>query len=148
MKWNATRSLALSKLLVCCAFAGIAAAVFFIPAVVRAYDTARGGASVFWPLCVTCYLTLVPGTALAVNLHKLLHNISAEQVFVTENCEHLRVISWCCFAVALLFFVFGFWRIFSFLIAIAAAFFGVILRVLKNVFEQAVLLREENDGTI
>ena len=31
---------------------------------------------------------------------------------------------------------------------IACAFMGLILRVVKNVFEQAVRIREENDFTI
>lgn len=30
----------------------------------------------------------------------------------------------------------------------AAAFVGLLLRVLKNVFQQAVLIREENEFTI
>ena len=34
------------------------------------------------------------------------------------------------------------------IVALAAAFFGIILRVVKNVFEQAVALQEENDYTI
>ena len=32
--------------------------------------------------------------------------------------------------------------------AFAAAFFGLILRVVKNVIEQAVILKNENDFTI
>jgi len=34
------------------------------------------------------------------------------------------------------------------LLAILAAFMGLILRVLKNVFEQAIEIKEENDLTI
>ena len=34
------------------------------------------------------------------------------------------------------------------LVAAAAAFVGLILRVVKNVFEQAVTLKDENDFTI
>ena len=43
---------------------------------------------------------------------------------------------------------FGFRMFYFFIIAAAAAFFGLILRVLKIVFEEAVIIREENDFTI
>ena len=36
----------------------------------------------------------------------------------------------------------------EFVVVIAAAFFGLILRVIKNVFEQAIVIKEENDFTI
>ena len=43
------------------------------------------------------------------------------------------------FTVALFYFL---------LVAAAAAFIGLILRVVKNVFQQAMALKEENDYTI
>ena len=54
----------------------------------------------------------------------------------------------CCFAASLIFIYFGFIRYFALFIVVAAAFFGLILRVVKNVFEQAIEIREENDFTI
>jgi hypothetical protein len=41
-----------------------------------------------------------------------------------------------------------YWRLLGGLLVLAFAFIGLLLRVLKNVFEQAVLLREENDLTV
>ena len=41
-----------------------------------------------------------------------------------------------------------FWRFVAFLIAFMAAFAGLIIRVIKNLLEAAVELREENDYTI
>ena len=75
-------------------------------------------------------------------------NIKNDIVFKPENCQHLRYISWCCILVAIPFGIFGFWRSLGFLVAFAAGFFGLILRVLKNVFVRAVELQEENDYTI
>ena len=60
----------------------------------------------------------------------------------------LRARPWCCLLAAVPFGVFGIWRSLSIIVALAAAFFGLILRVLKNVFEKAVELKEENDYTI
>ena len=60
----------------------------------------------------------------------------------------LRIISWCCFGIAALFFVLTFFRMLALIITFAAALFGMIMRVLKNVFELAVELRQENDFTI
>ena len=40
------------------------------------------------------------------------------------------------------------WRLLAVIVVLAFAFMGLLLRVLKNVFEQAVLLREENDLTV
>ena len=44
--------------------------------------------------------------------------------------------------------VYSVWEYYYIVIGAAAAFFGLIIRVLKNVFAQAVEIREENDGTI
>ena len=41
-----------------------------------------------------------------------------------------------------------YWRMLAGVVFVSFAFVGLLLRVLKNVFEQAVLLREENDLTV
>jgi hypothetical protein len=112
------------------------------------YDRVSGSDKIFIPLCMTLYSTLIPGFVVAFSLNKLLLNIRKELIFVDQNVTILRVISWCCFIVSIIFLCFGFLREFAFLISFAAAFFGLILRVLKNVFEQAVAMRVENDFTI
>jgi hypothetical protein len=83
-----------------------------------------------------------------VKLISLLDKIRKGEVFVAQNTANLRALSWCCFAVSVIFFAFGFVRSVSFLGSFAAMFMGLILRVVKNVFAKAVELREENDGTI
>ena len=83
-----------------------------------------------------------------VSLDMLLANIRKGQPFISRNVTLLRIISYCCFAVSVLFIYFSFLKPFGFAIVFAAAFFGVILRVVKNCFEQAVALREENDLTV
>jgi hypothetical protein len=95
-------------------------------------------------------------------LHGLLSAIKAGEVFTQSNVRRLRAISWACFAVTLLLLLtdiiwvirFGYPKpslsapLFFLAISITAAFMGLILRVVKNVFEAAVLLKDEVDFTI
>ena len=152
--WNQNRSLTLSIALVRSLLLIIPALCVCAPWMVRWYDLNEldkiglVDGSVFVPLLICLYVAAVCGEVCVIFLLRLLHNIRAEQVFIPENCKYLRIISWCCLLAAIPFFAFGFWRFISFMVALAAAFFGVVLRVLKNVFEQAVALQEENDYTI
>ena len=133
--WSKSNSIKLSSILVKVLFVCLIAAVFLIPFGARYYDYVSTGyyngtvtrATVFVPLCITLYFTLVPAFILLVKLNRLLENIRADKVFVNENCGIMRLMSYCCFA---------------------AGFMGLILRVLKNVFAKAVELREENDSVI
>ena len=125
-------------IIVCCIFA---------PLIVRVYDNgiiALTGRSVYLPMIITLYLAAAVVTA----LDRLLSNIRHDKVFIPANVKILRLISYCCFAVSVIFIYFSFIRPFAWLVVIAAAFFGLILRVIKNVFEQAIILKEENDFTI
>lgn len=45
-------------------------------------------------------------------------------------------------------FIFSLWRIIFLFAAILVIMFGLIMRVLKNVFEKAVEIKSENDFTI
>ena len=81
-------------------------------------------------------------------LHRLLRNISEEEVFIQENVRSLRIMSWCLIAAALVYLVGSLFDWYLVVFAAAAAFVGLILRVVKNVFAQAVELKNENDFTI
>ncbi len=82
------------------------------------------------------------------HLHSLLGKIRQDQVFILKNVKSLRVISWCCFAASFLLLVGGIYYYLFFLMSIIAAFVALILRVVKNVIEQAMLIKAENDFTI
>lgn len=128
-------------IIVCCIFA---------PLIVRVYDNgiiALTGRSVYMPMIITLYLAAV-ALVLVTALDRLLSNIRHDKVFIPANVKILRLISYCCFAVSVIFIYFSFIRPFAWLVVIAAAFFGLILRVIKNVFEQAIVIKEENDFTI
>lgn len=152
--WNKTKSLQLSIILVRVFFVLIILLMCCVPVITQWYDAVYGegvgllDGAVAIPLSVCLYLAAVCGLVCLWALHKLLMNLKKEEVFIPQNCKCLRIISWCCLLAALPFFAFGFWRSLSFIVALAAGFFGLILRVLKNVFDKAVELQEENDYTI
>lgn len=99
-------------------------------------------------LLITIYACCVPSMIALVSLDRLLFRIKKNEVFIEKNVKYLRIISWCCFAVSFILAVSGLYYILFLMIAIAAAFFGLILRVVKNVIEQAVIIKNENDYTI
>lgn len=95
----------------------------------------------FYPCAVFAYVTLYC-------LLKLLFNIKKSEVFINANVKYLRIISWCCFAVSVITFVSGIFYVPYLFISVAAAFVGLMLRVVKNVMQNAVAIREENELTI
>jgi len=97
---------------------------------------------------VTIYAGSVPAATLLAFLYALLHQIGSGHVFINENVAYLRYISWCCFAGAFLSIASAFYYLPWFAPGIAAAFMGLIIRVVKNVVAEAVALQDESDLTI
>lgn len=146
--WSKQSSVLLSKGLIILGFIMTAIIIPFVPSCARFFDTISDEKPVWMFLTVIIYITLVFVVILLTMLFKLLHNISKEIVFVDKNTNLLRGISWCCFLIAFIYLVFGIAIQASFLVAFIAGFMGLILRILKNVFAEAVSIREENDYTI
>lgn len=96
----------------------------------------------------TQYLSLPVAGVLLWNLHRLLQRIGHGEVFVQNNARALRRISWCCILEAVICVVSCAYYIPFFFVAIAAGFVGLIVRVIKNVFAEAIALKDENDFTI
>jgi hypothetical protein len=95
------------------------------------------------------YACCVPAIAALLLLDRLLSNITKGKVFTEENVKALRAISWCCFAEAFILAIAAlYFAPILFAVAIVTAFFGLILRVVKNVIDAAVALKAENDFTI
>ncbi|MGI6586926.1 MAG: DUF2975 domain-containing protein [Gracilibacteraceae bacterium] len=96
----------------------------------------------------TIYSGSVPAAVLLFCLYRLLYHIENEQVFITANVEYLRRISWSCFAGAIICFASISYYFPWIFVAVAAAFMGLIVRVVKNVVAQAVELKNESELTI
>ncbi len=156
MMWNKDKSLILSRILTITAAGVCIFIAFFIPTISEwyKYEMAFEATSIFdrstmfLPMCITMYVCDALALAALWNLHLLLRNISRDQVFIPRNTSCLRRISWICMAAGAALMIFGLWSsIFAF-IGMAAVMFGLIMRVLKNVFEKAVEIKSENDFTI
>ena len=150
--WNKDKSIILSQILIKILYAAIAVCCIVAPMLVKSYDERvileAGLPSVYVPLLVTLYCCVPPALIALLNLDFLLLNIQRNRPFIQKNVTYLRTISFCCFCGAVIFIYFAVLRPFAWAIVAAAAFFGIILRVVKNCFEQAIALREENDYTI
>lgn len=94
------------------------------------------------------YISAVFGVIAVISLIKMLFRIKNGNPFCNENVKSLKGISWCCFIVALITLLGSILYIPLIIVTVAAGFFGLILRVVKNVIQSAVELREENDLTI
>ncbi len=149
--WNKYKSAVLSHFAVQVLMVLTVAAACFIPKFVDIYcrtiEPQFVSVTRVW-LMITLYATFPAALLSELCLHNLLVNIKKDAVFVPENVKYMRYISWCCFAVAIIYFVLGFRILLAFAIAAAAALFGLILRVIKNVFTEAVEIKSENDLTI
>jgi len=147
--WTKHRSILLSRIMTLLFLLILAGGCLGLPWLLRWY-AGYAGKSVLAlrPVMLSLWACAIPAFAALVYLAKMLRNIARDRVFVHENVRSLRVISWCCFLVAVVFFCFCFFYVLGLILSILAAFMGLILRVVKNVFEQAIAIKEENDLTV
>ena len=90
----------------------------------------------------------IPAYLLLLDLHRLLKQIQQGQVFTPVNVALLKTISRCCFAAAALCLVFGIRFPVLLVITAAAGFVGLIVRIVRNAFEQALSMKAELDLTV
>ena len=98
---------------------------------------------------ICAYASIVPAVIALLALDLVLRNIRRDVVFFRANINCLRIISWCCFAIAVVMLC-G-WPFISYVlifVSAAAAFFGLLMRVIKNVIDAACEIKAENDFTI
>lgn len=153
MNWTNDKSLKLSRFCVYLFVIILTGLVFTLPLwLPRVYDfrlsTGRTLGQVrVWVMAMLAGTAVCAGFALW-HLHGLLQAIARADVFCVQNVARLRALSWACLGAGL-FFLTGCWYAPTLaLLSAAAAFVGLILRVVKNVFAQAVALKKENDFTI
>ena len=138
--------------LICC---GIGFLGLIAMAVLLAVLLARGDTFLFgegtarqW-MALRYFLLLIPVAVANGFLVKLLLLIRKHLVFTEKAVSCLRTISWCCFIETGLCLITA--RVYfpaHYTAAFVAGFLGLVLRVVKNVIEEAVALKAENDFTI
>lgn len=154
--WKAKHSVTLSLIVCGILSTALLAIVFFGPKLFTLYLTAFRGwkpntesirymgkvfAFCFYPC--SGFAAIILGSLIL-----LLLNIKIGRVFIGQNVALLKIISWCCFIIAAITLAGAFFYMPFGFVALAGAFVGMLLRVLKNIMQSAVELREENDLTI
>lgn len=148
--WNKELSVLLSKGLIFLGMGLGVAVCIWLPDCVRWLEDFYYRPLGHIPSCVMAYGVIAILLALLVYLYILLNNISKKKVFIAENVKNLRMISWTCFGAAAVLCVWGLLSFVEviFLAAFTIGFLGLVLRILKNVFEEAVSIKEENEYTV
>jgi hypothetical protein len=99
-------------------------------------------------LLIVVYVCYAPILTALFSLDRLLSNITKGDIFTNGNIRILRVISWACFAAAIILLGGAFISVLFCIMAVLIAFIGLIVRVVKNVMAAATELKNENDFTI
>lgn len=99
-------------------------------------------------ILVAAYGALAAAAAADLAVFFILRSVYAGQVFTGRVVSLLRLVSWCCFAFAGFFVLLTYHFVLAAAVAFCAVFVGIITRVVKNAFEEAVALKNENDFTI
>lgn len=94
------------------------------------------------------YVVLADVVVADILLFFLLIRVKSGEVFTKKSVALIRGVSWCCIILGLVFAVIGLYFYISFIVAFAALFLGICIRVVKNVIEQATEIKQENDLTV
>ncbi len=78
----------------------------------------------------------------------LLLRVRKGEVFTTKSIALIRAISWSCILLCVAFALLGMYFQLAVIMAFLALFLGVCLRVVKNVIEEATIIKGENDLTV
>ena len=150
MDWNKDRSLWLSKICIKLFTITMIVVAVFAPKIFSVLIEVRvaylGGTLPYF--LISTYTACVPAVIALAGLWRLLDNIEKGDVFIDNNVQILRMLSWrCIFAGVICLFSSSYYLPFL-IIAAAASFVGLLLRIVKNVFARAVEIKQDNDFTI
>ena len=150
--WNDEKSITLTRCVVVLALIGCIAMTVGGPWVVAWFVQSahlQASTGLTASLLVLGYACAALAIGMLCSLYRFLRRIENGQVFVEENVTALRRISWCCAGAAVLCLVAVVicYRPFA-VLAVAAGFMALLVRVLKNAFAQAVRMKNELDYTI
>ncbi len=149
MNWNKDKSIVLSRVCVAVFAACLLAldvgaywvARWFV--VTRFQNWQRGAL-----LMVSIYAGSVFAWICLAQLWRLLGNIRRGELFTAGNVRCMRVVSWCCAAAAGICLVSAAYYLPFLFVAVAAGFMALIVRIVKNAFQQAIAMKDELDLTV
>ena len=94
------------------------------------------------------YVCSVPAWLTLWSLRQLLRNLRLGVVFTEENVRLLRRVSWCCAIAAAVTALNALYYLPFLFLAVAEGFMALIVRIVKNAFQEAAAMRSELDLTI
>ena len=154
--WNSKKSIILTKFCILALMVISVIMMFCGRYLISRFLSMTGGAKINiskeLSLYIITFISYILGIIAQVTLFcmlKFVTNLEKDLVFIPQNIKWLRFISYGCLSAGLLLIVVTvvyhkLYLIFS----LAALFMMLIVRVIKNAFEQAVKMREELDLTI
>ncbi len=149
MNWNKDKSITLTQTFILIFAVVMVLCLIFGRQIVNDFAEMRGfSAQNRTYMMFSCYLSAVPAGLLLWKLWKVLGRIKAGEVFTEANTKDLRLVSWACGAeTAICFVSFLYYKPFI-LVAVAAGFMMLVVRIVKNIIQQAVSMKAELDLTI
>ncbi len=149
-------SITLSLILSISVGVGTLAGAFFVPQLIDTLSDMYISVKPFKPIFTAGieWLTVLGFMVLAVLLIAdilmiiLLLNLRTGHVFCQKNVSLIRGVSWCAMAFGLVFAVIGLYFALGFVVTALSIFLGLCLRVVKNIIEEAVAIKAENDLTV
>ncbi len=78
----------------------------------------------------------------------LLLRVRKGEVFTDKSVSLIRGLSWSCILLCIAFALLGVYFQLALIMAFLALFLGLCLRVVKNVIEEATIIKGENDLTV
>ncbi len=154
LKISSKASIILSLVFSAIFFVLLLVGAVIMPSVLEYFLNGLQGAGVSSPFFNSTFLLLMAYGVLAVAfladtlLFLLLLRIRAGLVFTSRSVSLIRGVSWCCFLLGALFIVLAYPFPAALVVTFAAVFLGLCLRVVKNVMEEAVEIKTENDFTV
>ena len=154
--WSSKKSILLTKFCIIALMLISIIMMFFGNYLISRFLTMTGGAKFniseelsFYIITFISYVLGIIALFTLFSMFKLVSNIEKDLVFVISNIKWLRYISFGCLAAGTLLIIVTVVYNKSFLVlTLAALFMMLIVRVIKNTFEQAVEMKEELDLTI
>jgi len=97
---------------------------------------------------IMAYTALLAVLLADIMLFLLLLRVRVGKVFTDKSVALIRAVSWSCFLLCAAFCGLGIYFQLAFIVAFAALFLGMCLRVVKNAIEEATEIKCENDLTV
>lgn len=144
MNWNKDKSIRLSIICVYCFMAILLLADVFMFRITGWYVGLRKMKPVMQTyMMITAYGASVFAWLCLSAMYNLLTNIRDGRVFISANIRDLRQISWCCAGATAIMLISGIYYQPFLIIAIASAFMMLIVRIIKNIMQQAIEMKDE-----